>query len=236
MTRHAFAHPANAVDMTGQVIGTLLVVGEAGSDRVGLILWHCTCTRCGATYTRNGAYLRSSSERLKHSVGCRQCRRTRLQQILLVRFRKYGTWWTMGDSERLCARIASALEVRGHRAPTETASPDSWSADYAPGHETEKRFGHIHPVTAPADHVLRCVACADLFEVGFGCVECIEPVCAECEAKHLHRCVSQGAVWTLQEVGAEHGFTREYARQVELVALTKLRRHFPKLREFLEAA
>ena len=61
-------HPANYVDLTGQVFGQLIVLGRAGNTTNGAALWLCQCS-CGNTTIQRTADLRNGSTK---SCGCHQ--------------------------------------------------------------------------------------------------------------------------------------------------------------------
>lgn len=61
------------VDLTGKRIGSRIVLGRAGTDKAGQVLWNCRCD-CGAEMIVRGGDLRS-----RHSLRCLRCHQGNLQ-------------------------------------------------------------------------------------------------------------------------------------------------------------
>ena len=78
------------VDMTGRVIGRLLVIEECGRDSSGQVLWRCRC-ECGKVIVVRGSDLRN-----EHTTSCGCYRRERSAEAHTThgmrKTRLYRTW------------------------------------------------------------------------------------------------------------------------------------------------
>ena len=81
------------IDMTGRVIGRLLVIEECGRDSRGRALWRCRC-ECGNVVTVRGDHLRK--ENIK-SCGCyqRECAVETFTTHGMCKTRIYSVWSDM---------------------------------------------------------------------------------------------------------------------------------------------
>lgn len=87
---------SNKIDMTGRVIGRLLVIEECGRDSRGEVLWRCRC-ECGNEVIVSGYHLRSENTT---SCGCYQRERTAEAHTThgMSKTRLYSIW--LGILER----------------------------------------------------------------------------------------------------------------------------------------
>ena len=81
------------IDMTGRVIGRLLVIEECGRDARGRALWRCRC-ECG-----NEIIVRGDSLRSERTTSCRCCTRDRVVEAHtthgMSKTRLYRIWLVM---------------------------------------------------------------------------------------------------------------------------------------------
>ena len=81
------------IDMTGRVIGRLLVIEECGRDARGRALWRCRC-ECG-----NEVIVRGDSLRREDITSCRCCKRDRVVEAFtthgMSKTRLYNIWQSM---------------------------------------------------------------------------------------------------------------------------------------------
>ena len=81
------------IDMTGRVIGRLLVIEECGRDARGRALWRCRC-ECG-----NEVIVRGDSLRHEDTTSCRCCTRERSAESHtkhgMSKTRLYNVWQSM---------------------------------------------------------------------------------------------------------------------------------------------
>ena len=84
---------SNKIDMTGRVIGRLLVIEECGRDSRGEVLWRCRC-ECG-----NEVIVRGSSLRREHTTSCGCYKRERAAEDRtthsMSKTRLYSVWASM---------------------------------------------------------------------------------------------------------------------------------------------
>lgn len=81
------------IDLTGMRFSRLLVLGEGGRSRTGVIMWDCLCD-CGARRSVFGAALRSGNTK---SCGCKKSEDTHRRNIThgMSRSDLYAVWCSM---------------------------------------------------------------------------------------------------------------------------------------------
>ena len=221
--------------MHGEIVGDLLVERFVGADERGWI-WECTCLGCGATLSRPGSQLRQAQldHQISACVTCREQLRSsqsferRQQRIARLRgyAQEHGTWWSVSAINYWMERIAADLEEEGFQLdadePTTPTGFERWEPPA--GHQPpQQRLAFIYPINLGEDRTIQCIGCNTYFEDGFGCVQCIQPVCRWCIEEEEHRCAPPPEARSLLEIGKELGVSMERARQLVGAALHKLR-------------
>jgi hypothetical protein len=219
-------------DRYGELTIIRLLPDRKGSS--GSKVWECQCDCGGLAFKTSGELNRCVRD--GKAPSCRVCRIELRRASAAERgkfwtflFRKTGNVWPESSCTRLANRVADDLEAHGHRAPC----IDKVSAEFhgfeteseAPA--TEQRLANIYPLTPRVGAEWLCLDCLKRFARGFGCVECLEPVCTACVGSERHLCldVSYGSSRerTLKEIGDMFGVCSENIRAIQERALRKLR-------------
>lgn len=164
--------PRRALDLTGHVYGELTCFYPCGSDRQG-IQWLCRCD-CGRLAIRHAANLRrkgnpcciqcASESRRGYLISLREIHRTHLLRL----FHQTKTLYASA-SFSLPAQPEEPLRIQtasvGHR--TLECPCNGYT-------KLEGRF--------------LCAVCKRFHSVGWGCLDCGDPVCVPCAVEH--RCLT----------------------------------------------
>lgn len=246
-------NPNPAPDLTGQRFGRLVVLERAQNEPNGSSRWRCLCD-CGRVAVRNGSSMRKA-HKSGASCMCKVCRqaifvsfvRKCLGESRLLRlYERTGSIWSELDIKRLAESVRQGLENAGHHGPREEFDaiivPVDASEAGSPGGQ---RAAYLYPIDGHGEDEWRCVECRKTFGRGFGCVACIEPVCRSCVENEAHGCPAGNADGeslavvgaSLVQIGRQNsnpragqmGMSRERARQIELVALRKMRTNWERL-------
>lgn len=200
----------------------------------GSHVWACRCS-CGRTVKRTVGSLNLALRR-GHVPACRRCsadmrrwstkdRALKHKEAWLGLWRVHHTLWSESAVARLLEQVRTDLAQEFGTSEESYASAADDTLMWSPRLErTEQRRGDLRRIRQRrANMYWACVHCSCMFRIGWGCIECIEPVCVQCVADgaHKHRADSTAS---FAEIGREYGVCRERARQILTGALRSFAR------------
>jgi len=214
-----------AQDLRGQRFGALVAIERVGND-ARATRWLLECD-CGRFALRRAGHL-IQSRKLGHEPCCNVCLRELQSGRSIARedyrgsfirqaYEATGSLYGADYDEKFVGACLGELGLEPGDAPPSAAELAT------AGGETPRCAGHgsmLFPISCVGGWP--CLHCGKVFTDGFGCVECVEPVCPECVDEHSGR-LAPDASMTLAAIGLYLGITRERVRQWEARALRKLR-------------